>query len=780
MLSTTTHSALKDVGRSKASLRFALDLALKTPSPLSADIISDTIELCDQVRAMFDARYSPLWFSNNIKKARESRPRNRRVEFDSSASDRSVEARRPRHCDEPTSGRGNSKRAMTALTTDSDSGPDSDWDNRPPRQVIPRVFHAPDPLGSTPSFPPRISRTRGTHRNDSLHCRPETRPTLGASITDRNHPSDESSNPHLTPQSLEMITAATIAALNQHLVNIVFFPRVDETPPDESVPPRARNAPTIPPISLPHLCDPAPGSVFPSSYPMNTAIHHLQDGSPPVTHNPLAHTRFSPDFVSKIQAEYRTLDTRRVPRVQPLQFSPHADRTAATQLLTQSMRDALSGIFDVADPSGSVTTRSPSWVSGWHAPLLKLTKASIVPNRDDTHTLHRLIDDLFAQLQEKLASGVDGPVAFRTLLTDVTDYFDRAPRGAALETLQKFGVPSGTPFSNYLRSFKVVVASTVDKGGPLAPSPEMAMELIRIRTAQQYPMLMPTLFPGILATREKPYDSLATLWTVFAHLKHNTSPAIDGDAFSSVSKSLSSYTHQVAATSNSLTTSPNRSMRRFGRQDTASGVSHISQTHSRRDPFADDYGLWPFDDRDYDIVCTVTNHILNTNFSFWTPLLSEDARRQACVQYKGRCCNCGSTEHSLRWCPAPLRSTFSILNPEFGTHDSDGSIFETWILRMRQWRQQTASRGRQGNQRRNSTSNHRSRYINNRGQNITYQNNPPGTARTHVSGDARYPPLRTTPAPQTPPMGHGPGTMDTRRANQPTHTTPHGQHNHTP
>ena len=137
------------------------------------------------------------------------------------------------------------------------------------------------------------------------------------------------------------------------------------------------------------------------------------------------------------------------------------------------MRDALSGIFDVADPSSSVTMRSPSWVSGWHAPLLKLTKASIVPNRDDTHTLHCLIDDLFTQLQERLASGVNGPAAFKTILTDVTDYFDRSPRGEALETLQKFGVPSGTPFSNYLRSFRVVVASTVDKGGPLAPSPEI-------------------------------------------------------------------------------------------------------------------------------------------------------------------------------------------------------------------------------------------------------------------------------------------------------------------
>ena len=478
-----------------------------------------------------------------------------------------------------------------------------------------------------------------------------------------NHLSGGSSHPQLTPQSLEMITAVTIAALNQHLASIGFLPRVDATPSDKSIPPMARGASPIPPRTLPHLCEPTPGPVLPSSCPMNSAIHHLQDGRSPATPNPYAQTRFSHDCVSKMQAEYRTLDTRRVPRVQPLQFSPHTDRTAATQLLTQSMRDALSGIFDVADPSGSVTMRSPSWVSGWHAPLLKLTKASIVPNCDDTHTLHRVVDDLFAQLQERLASGVDGPAAFRARLIDVTDYFDRAPRGAALETLQKFGVPSGTPFSNYLRSFRVVVAGTVDEGGPLAPSPEMAMELIRVCTAQQYPMLMLTLFPGDLATREKPYDSLATLWTAFAHLKHNTSPAIDGDAFSPAHKGLSSHTHHVAASSISPTTSPNRSTRRFGRQETAPDVFNVLPTHSRRDPFADDYGLWPFDDRDYDIVCTVTNHILNTDLSLWTPLLSEDARRQACVQCKGRCCNCGSTEHSLRWCRPPSEIYSHSLTP---------------------------------------------------------------------------------------------------------------------
>ena len=200
-------------------------------------------------------------------------------------------------------------------------------------------------------------------------------------------------------------------------------------------------------------------------------------------------------------------------------------------------------------------------------------------------------------------------------------------------------------------------------------------------------MLMPTLFLGNLSTQEKPYDSLAMLWTVFAHLKHNTSPAIDGDAFAPASYGLSSLTHHIASPSGSPVTSPHRNTRRIGRQDAAHSVLNVSLAHSRKNPLSVDYGFWPFDDCDYDIVCTVTNNIVNTDLSLWTPLLSEDARRQACVQYKGRCCNCGSTEHSLRWCPAPFNNNFSLLNPEFGTHDPDGSIFETWKLRMRRWRQ---------------------------------------------------------------------------------------------
>lgn len=36
----------------------------------------------------------------------------------------------------------------------------------------------------------------------------------------------------------------------------------------------------------------------------------------------------------------------------------------------------------------------------------------------------------------------------------------------------------------------------VKKGGPSAPSTEIAFEVLWIRMAQQHPMLIPTLFPG--------------------------------------------------------------------------------------------------------------------------------------------------------------------------------------------------------------------------------------------------------------------------------------------
>ena len=619
------------------------------------------------------------------------------------------------------------------------------------------VPHPPYPAASSPGTVFSSAAPRPAPPSVAAQTIPPVIPYTGPGSVP--HPSYPAMTP---PNTVHPFTSSGSIAQPPPLIGTVYPPNYAAMASHSTAPPLARPASVAPPPpslgtvnpDIYTTANPAPVPTLPP--PPGPAAPAERDATPPderflnddcssLTSNSSNPSRLRADFVASLQAAYRTLDMRRVPRVQPLQFPPSADRTAATQLLIRSMRDALSGIFDVADPSGTVTMDSPVWVSGWNAPLLKLTKAAINANRDDTHDLHRLVDDLFSQLQENLSSGIGGPAAFKTLLSDFTDYFDRAPRGAALETLQKFGVRTGTPFSSYLRALRVVVASTVEKGGPLAPSATMAIELVRIRTAQQYPTLMPTLFPGDRATREKPYASLALMWTEFADLKHNTSPAINGDAFASAPQVPSSHAPPPINAPTASFTAPQRYNGHPPRP--SHSVSNVSHTHSRRDPFRVDYGLWPFDDKDYDIVCTVTNHMINTNMSLWTPLLTADARRQACIQHSGRCCNCGSTEHSLRWCPSPFANVFSLLNPEFATHDKDGSLFEAWKESMRQWRRRNPNRKHQGNGRRNASghNNSRSHYQSNGNPHYQSNGNPhyQSNGNPHYQGNSHGPPSRT-------------------------------------
>ena len=300
-LATMLFDALESVGRSKASLRFALDFALKKPSPLSADISNGFIELCALVQQMYSARYSPKWFFTAIKKTRGSRTRDRRAQIDSSASDRSIEARtqeRERESQAREDGAHYGQRHWAG---------DTDGDKRPPRQVPPRVFHAPDLPGLAPPSPPRVARPRGTRRNYPPHLSPETRPTLGAPMPHGNHFPDGKSQ--LTPQSLEITTAATIAALNQHLASIGLLPRTAGTPSGDPItntnplPPAPREAPPISPRTLPvplRLAAPTPGPVLSSTYTMNNAIHHLRDDRSPDSPSSHAQHRFPHDFVSKM------------------------------------------------------------------------------------------------------------------------------------------------------------------------------------------------------------------------------------------------------------------------------------------------------------------------------------------------------------------------------------------------------------------------------------------------------------------------------------------------
>ena len=213
-----------------------------------------------------------------------------------------------------------------------------------------------------------------------------TPPRLTGSVAPTTHPAAIS-----TTNAYPVVTPAPISA---------------PLPPAEPRPGSIEDCP-------PHATSFAPalnGSLTPA--PPDERI--LYDDSSSQASNTSSSFGLRADFVANFQAAYRTLDMRRVPRVQPLRFPPSTDRTAAIQLLICLMRDALSWIFDVADPTGTVTMNSPVWVPGWHAPLLKLAKAAINADRDDTHDLHRLVDDLFSQRQERMMTGSSEPAAFKT------------------------------------------------------------------------------------------------------------------------------------------------------------------------------------------------------------------------------------------------------------------------------------------------------------------------------------------------------------------------------
>ena len=101
--------------------------------------------------------------------------------------------------------------------------------------------------------------------------------------------------------------------------------------------------------------------------------------------------------------------------------------------------------------------------------------------------------------------------------------------------------------------------------------------------------------------------------------------------------------------------------------------------------------------------------------------------------FSSRCCICGSTGHSLRRCLALFKNSFSLLNPEFATHDADGSIFETWKEKMRRRRRRGSDRRRQDNGSRNASGNGSFR-PNNRGSTSASQGNSSGiTYATNVA-----------------------------------------------
>ena len=65
----------------------------------------------------------------------------------------------------------------------------------------------------------------------------------------------------------------------------------------------------------------------------------------------------------------------------------------------------------------------------------------------------------------------------------------------------------------------------------MAPGLDVVLEVVRMAMNEQFPTLMPTLYPGSMATDPKPYASLDAMWKAFNDLAYKKTPAVNRDIF---------------------------------------------------------------------------------------------------------------------------------------------------------------------------------------------------------------------------------------------------------
>ena len=175
------------------------------------------------------------------------------------------------------------------------------------RQVSPRFYHAPDPDDSTgPPFPARIARNRVDRRVPPSRPLSAHTPALEPHAQRGPPTVNEDSSPLPAQLLIETITNATLAAVNQHLMSTGLLPRpiVDPQPTQPSL---TRTAPG--PSSLVQTTPPALATN--GVQYLNHDARYTRDGGSPHPPTTVPPTAFDRVFMAKMQAEYRTLETRR-------------------------------------------------------------------------------------------------------------------------------------------------------------------------------------------------------------------------------------------------------------------------------------------------------------------------------------------------------------------------------------------------------------------------------------------------------------------------------------
>ena len=238
-----------------------------------------------------------------------------------------------------------------------------------------------------------------------------------------------------------------------------------------------------------------------------------------------------------VRRAYVKLSHKDVPRIYLLPFPASLNKSDGTQQLTRSVWSAITDILMRCDDRCQEGVRAPTWVPGWIHPLCLAFYRAITPDRPTTARMTTLIDDFFGQVSRALDGGASGPEAFTLLLRLLKTHFDRVDTGEGYTKLHTFAVCNGTPFSDFSGKFRVLVSAVTASERVLSPGTDVVLRVVKMAVNEQFPTLMPTLYPGSKATDPRPYPSLDAMWKAFSDLAHNKIPAVNGEFFFSTCSS---------------------------------------------------------------------------------------------------------------------------------------------------------------------------------------------------------------------------------------------------
>ena len=146
---------------------------------------------------------------------------------------------------------------------------------------------------------------------------------------------------------------------------------------------------------------------------------------------------------------------------------------------------------------------------------------------------------------------------------------------------------------------------------------------MRLSVNDPFPQLMPSLYPGKLATRLQPFDSIDATWLALGTLANNKTPGINSAKYVS---------QPVSAASGPPPAAPGRGPGRVTSQTSAWAaglhrnpvVMYVSQAPTDSWVPSTSYSQWLL--AHCDEVCTVTDTFSTDDCPLWSGLLSPTAR----------------------------------------------------------------------------------------------------------------------------------------------------------